>query len=184
VRQLLIRRVSRTSYILSKYVFLVVLGLNMFLLVCVAAWGSAALFHDFAAVVEDGYELIGVAEIHEEILHGTLLALTPFPAVIALGLLVSICAPSPTGAVSVALGLTLGFDLFKGLLGDASLYIYAYHCPSLVDASYLGEVVRIVRGFSDVFVEEGILRVNLLAPWPEALVFLILAVLVARRREM
>jgi hypothetical protein len=182
-RQLLVRRVSRGAYVVSKYVLLVTLALGVSTLVGLASWIASASLYELGPVVEDGYELIGEEEIRKEIALAVRLALAPLPAAIALGLLVSVCARTPTGAVSTVLALTVAFDLFKGSLGDASMYVYAHYAPSLADASYLSDVTRLVRGFSDVFVEEGVLRLNALVPWPEALAFLGAAVGIAYRRE-
>lgn len=184
IRHLLIRRVSRVGLVIARFVFLLFVGLVMVAVVLAAAWGCAALFHDFTAVIEDGYEIIGPAEMREEILRGLGLAIVPLPAAVGFGILISVCARSATQAVAVALGLILAFDLFKPLLGDVSLYVYAFYHPSLVDESYLGEVARIVRGFSDVFVEEGVTSLNVLVPVPETLVFLVIAAAVAARRRM
>ena len=87
-------------------------------------FGSAALLWDFGPVIEDGYELIGTADIHAELRLGLSLALIPLPAAIALGVLVSVLSNSTTQALSLALGLTLGLDLFKSVLGGAADYLY------------------------------------------------------------
>ena len=105
-------------------------------------------------MVEDGFELIGEREILYEIHLGLLMAVLPLPAVIAFGLLVSVAAQSATQAVTLALGATLAMDIFKALLGEAAWYLYATFHPSLLDQSYLREVSRLVRGFSDVLVED------------------------------
>jgi hypothetical protein len=53
----------------------------------------------------------------------------------------------------------------------------------LFDRSYLAEAAKLARGYSDVLVEEGLLRLNALVPlpWTAALVFLALAI--ASRRS-
>jgi hypothetical protein len=184
VRHLLVRRASRTSYFLARYASLMGLGLLSILLAGLASWASASLLYDLGPVIEDGLEIIGTAEIHGEIARGVGLALAPLPAALALGLLVSVAARSPAGGVATALGLTLAFDLFKGALGGISRFVYASYIPSLVDRSYLKEVSRIVRGFSDVLVEDETILLNVTVPWPAALLFLFLALAAIRRREL
>ena len=184
IRHLLVCRAGRTSCVLAKYAFLMGLGILVFILVGLSAAAMAALFHDLGPVVEDGLEIIGVAEIHREIARGVGLALAPLPAAVAFALLISAGARSASGALAGVLGLTVAFDLLKGGLGGLSRYIYASYSPSLIDRSYLKEVSRLVRGFSDVFVADETIRLNVLTPWPAALVFLALALWIVHRREM
>jgi ABC-type transport system involved in multi-copper enzyme maturation permease subunit len=184
IRHVLIRRASRRSVLVATFASVTMVGAALAVLVFLASWGSAALLHDFTAVVEDGYEIIGTTEMRGEILLGLTLALAPLPAAIAFGILLSVCARSATQAVAIALGATIAFDLFKGLLGTAAPYIYAFHHPSIIDGSYLKDVARLVRGYSDVFVEEGMHTLNLLVPLPQALAFLGLALVVVTRKKM
>ncbi len=184
VRQLLVRRVGRGALVVSRFAFLHLVGVVMVGGALVASLVAASLLHDFAPVVEDGVELIGGDETRAEIVRGLLLAIAPLPAGIGFGLLVSVCSRSATEAVSVAVGALLAFDLFKGLMGDLSLVVWAYYHPSLADESYLREVSRLVRGYSDVFVEESIMRLNAIVPAPEALIFVVAALVVARARRM
>lgn len=184
VRHLLVRRVSRSGYVAAKYVFLLLLSFAVVAIVGLGASGAAAAVYELGPVVEDGYEIIGVAEMQSEITRGVALALAPLPAALALGLFLSLAARSTTMAVSVALALALGFDLLKGSLGEISRYVYAFHQPSLIDTSWLKEVGQLVRGFSDVFVEDEVLFLNAVVPWPAALLFFVAALLLGSRREM
>jgi hypothetical protein len=81
------------------------------------------------------------------------------------------------------LGALLLVDFFKGLLGKAALYLPMAHQPSLFDRSYLADVARLARGYSDVLVEEASLRLNAIVPLPWTLALLALAVAVASRRR-
>jgi hypothetical protein len=183
-RHLLVGAASRTSYFLGRFVSLTCLGLLSFLLAGLVSWAAASLLYGLGPVLEDGLEIIGTSEIRREIASGVGLALAPLPAALALGLLVSVTARSPAGGVATALGLTLAFDLFKGSLGDASRFVYASYLPSLIDRSYLHDVSRIVRGFSDVLVEDRTVILNIAVPWPAALLFLLIALAAIRRREI
>lgn len=184
LRHLLIRRVSRPALVLSKLIQAHLLALVSILLMLLVTFGSAALLWDFGPVIEDGYELIGTADIHAELRLGISLALIPLPAAIALGVLVSVMCNSTTQALSVALGLTLGLDLFKSVLGSAADYLYASYLVSLLDESYLGDVARLVRGYSDVMIDPAVLQLNQWVPWPQMVLFVALALLWVRRKKL
>jgi len=184
LRHLLIRRVSRPALVLAKLLYfhlLAVLAIVLLLAVCFFLSGS---LWEFGPVVEDGFELIGEEEIRAEIALGLRLALLPLPAAIALGVLVSVAANSATGAVTAALGLTLAMDIFKGMLGNAANFLYARFQPSLLDQSYLQDVGRLVRGYSDVLVDERLLQLNTWVPWPALLLFVALALVIVRLRKL
>jgi len=184
LRHLLIRRSSRSSIILAKLVNLHVQALLSIGLLCFCCWWFAGLFWEYGPVVEDGFELISVAEIRTEIQTGLMLGLLPLPATIAFGLLVSVSAQSATQAVTTALGLTLAMDIFKTTLGDFAYYLYARFQPSLLDQSYLQDVSRLVRGYSDVLIDERMQQMNLWVPMPTLLLFIILALLLVRRKKV
>lgn len=184
LRHLLIRRVSRPALVLSKLIQAHLLALVSIMLMLLVTFGSAALLWDFGPVIEDGYELIGTADIHAELRLGLSLALIPLPAAIALGVLVSVMCNSTTQALSVALGLTLGLDLFKSVLGSAADYLYASYLVSLLDESYLDDVARLVRGYSDVMIDPAVLQLNQWVPWPQMVLFVVLALLWVRHRKL
>lgn len=184
LRHLLIRRVSRPALVLSKLVQAHLLALVSITLMLLVSFATAALLWDFGPVVEDGYELIGTADIHAELRLGLSLALIPVPAAIALGVLVSVLCTSTTQALSVALGLTLGLDLFKSVLGSAADYLYASYLVSLLDESYLDDVARLVRGYSDVMIDPAVLQLNQWVPWPQMVLFVTLALVLVRRKKL
>lgn len=184
LRHLLIRSLSRRQLVLAKLVVLHGLALLAALLVLAVAFLLSGLLWDLGPVVEDGFELISEAEIRAEIRSGLLLALLPLPACLGLGLLISVVARSATQAVTVAVGIALLVDIFKALLGQSANYWYGSFQPSLLDQSYLGEVGRIVRGYSDVLIDPAFYQLNLWVPLPQAVVFVVLALVVARRRRI
>ena len=184
IRHVLIRRAGRASIVLAKLLRLHVLGLLALALLGFCAWAGSALFWDFGPVVEDGFELISENEIRYEIRLGLLMAVIPLPAVIAFGMLVSVAAQSATQAVTLALGATLAMDIFKSLLGERAWYLYATFHPSLLDQSYLREVSRLVRGFSDVLVTDSFFVFNTWAPTVSALALAAAALLLATRRSL
>ena len=103
---------------------------------------------------------------------------------IAFGLLVSVLSQSATQAITTALGITLAIDIFKGLFGDFSHYIYASFQPSLIDQSYLQDVSRIVRGYSDVLIDDRVQQLNMWVPIPALVIFLGLTLWLVQRRKI
>jgi len=184
IRHMLIRRVSRRGLLLAKLCHLHITAITSALLLLICTTVVSASLWQFGPVVEDGYELIGSDEIQQEILLGLKLALIPLPTSIAFGLLISILCQSATQAVTTALGCTIALDIFKGLLGDFSNYLYVSYQPSLIDQSYLQGVSRIVRGYSDVMIDEKVMQMNLWIPIPEMLLFVLLALLLIQRKKM
>lgn len=184
IRHLLIRRISRSALVLAKLAQLHIVALLSLLLLLISTWLCSGLLWDFGAIVEDGFELIGEAEIQTEILLGIKLAVLPIPAMIAFGLLVSVVTQSTTQAVTTALGITLAMDIFKSTLGDYSHYLFASFQPSLIDQSYLQEVSRIVRGFSDVLIDERVLLLNTWVPLPQMLLLAAISLVLVQRRSV
>ncbi|MEX0618606.1 MAG: ABC transporter permease subunit [Pseudohongiellaceae bacterium] len=184
IRHLLIRRISRPALLLAKLAHLHLLALISLVLLFVVSVAAAGMFWEYGPIVEDGFELIGSEEMRNEIRLGLILALLPLPATLAFGLLISVLSTSATQAVTSALGATLALDIFKPLLGDAVNYLYVAFQPSLVDQSYLNEVSRIVRGYSDVLIDERTLQLNYWVPLPEMVVLVVLALAVIAKRKM
>lgn len=184
IRHLLIRRVSRRSCIIAKLIHLHILAILSLLLLLGISFLLSGMLWEYGAIVEDGFELISEQEIQEEIRLGLYLALLPLPAAIAFGLLVSVSAQSATQAVSTALGITLLIDIFKGLFGDFSNYLYASFQASLIDQSYLQSVSRIVRGYSDVLIDDHVLQLNMWVPLPALLLFLSVTLWLVQRRNI
>jgi ABC-type transport system involved in multi-copper enzyme maturation permease subunit len=184
LRHLLIRRVSRRTLVLAKLVHVHMLGLLTVALMLVICTLTANLLWEFGPVVEDGYELIGTQEIREELLLGLTLAIVPLPAAIALGLLISVAAGNGTQAITAALGITLALDIFKGVMGTVSDYLYVSYLSSLIDESYLKDVSRLVRGFSDVMIDPALLQLNQWVAWPQMLLFVVLALILVTRKSV
>lgn len=183
-RHLLIRRVSRPALVLGKLVQTHVLALLSIVLLLLVSLATSALLWDFGPVQEDGYELIGAAEIRAELRLGLWLALIPIPAGIALGVLLSVLCNSSTQALSAALGITLGLDLFKSVLGSAADYLYTSYQVSLLDESYLNDVARLAGGYSDVMLDTAAMQLNQWLPGPQMLLFIVLALFFMHRKKL
>jgi ABC-type transport system involved in multi-copper enzyme maturation permease subunit len=184
LRHVLVRQASRRALLLAKLAIMHLTALLSLALILVTVTVAAGMLWEFGPVVEDGYELIGTQEIQQEIRLGLWLAVLPLPAAIAFGVLISVLTGSATQAVTTALGLTLALDIFKGLLGNLSHYLYVSYQPSLIDQSYLQDVGRLVRGYSDVLIDERFLVLNQWVPLPQMLLFVALALLIVPWRKL
>lgn len=184
LRHRLIRLSSRTQIVIVKLLLLHLLALASLLLLILGSWLLSTALWELGPVIEDGYELISEGEILDEIHLGLRLAVFPLPAAIAFGVLLSVVAQSAMQSLSLALGLTLAFDVFKTSLGDMAGYVYARFQPSLIDASYLGDVARLARGYSDVLIDERLLVLNLWSPLPASLLCLGLSLFVVRTKNL
>ncbi len=184
IRHLLIRRTSRRALILAKFTTTLVLATLALALMFAVVTATGAWLWEFGPVVEDGFELIGTDEIREELGLGIQLALLPIPAAIAFALMIAVFTHSATQAVTTALGLTLALDIFKTSMGTAAQYLYVSYIPSLIDRSYLSDVSRLVRGYSDVLLDPDILQLNQSVPLPQMLLFLILALIAVGWRRL
>ena len=184
LRHQLIRCSSRRLIVISKLIQLHALALMGVGILIVSSYLLSGLLWEFGPVVEDGFELISEAEIRDEIAVGLRLALTPLPAAIALGLLLSVIASTATQAVVSALGITLAMDIFKGMLGDYAYYLYASFQPALIDQSYLQDVSRLVRGYSDVLIDDRVIQLNYWIPIPTLLVLVTASLIVVQTRKL
>ena len=184
LRHQLIRCSSRRLIVMAKLLQLHALALMGVGVLIVSSYLLSGLLWEFGPVVEDGFELISEAEIRDEIAVGLRLALTPLPAAIALGLLLSVIASTATQAVVSALGITLAMDIFKGMLGDYAYYLYASFQPALIDQSYLQDVSRLVRGYSDVLIDDRVIQLNYWVPIPTLLVLVTASLIVVQTRKL
>ena len=184
LRHQLIRCSSRRLIVMSKLLQLHALALVAVGILIVSSYLLSGLLWEFGPVVEDGFELISEAEIRDEIALGLRLALAPLPSAIALGLLLSVIAHTATQAVVSALGISLTMDIFKSMLGDYAYYLYASFQPALIDQSYLQDVSRLVRGYSDVLIDDRVIQLNDWVPIPTLVVLVAASLIVVQTRKL
>ena len=184
VRHLVIRKVSRPALLLAKFAYLHLLVLVSLAVLLITTYTVTGFFWEYGPIIEDGFELISEHEIIAEILLGLHLAVVPLPAAIGFGSMISAIAQTATQALMSALGLTLAVDIFKPTIGTYADYLYARFLPSLVDTSYLSDVSRLVRGYSDVLVDERLLEMNLFVPIPTAIIFLCISLFVITKKKL
>ena len=184
IRHLIIRRVSRPALILAKFTFINLLAIASFAILVITTYSITGLFWEYGPIIEDGFELISEQEIIAEIYLGLQLAIIPLPAAIAFGTMISAIAQTAAQALMTALGLTLAIDIFKSTLGNYADYLYARFLPSLIDTSYLSDVSRLVRGYSDVLVDANVLQMNTLIPLPTVIIFIGIALFIIKRKQV
>jgi len=178
------RSASRAALVLGRFLVGPLLVLSVIGISGLGAWLTSGLFFEFGPLIEDGYELIGEGELLAELRTAVLAAIPPLIATYAFGLFISALGRTATGAVGFCLALFLGFDLFKGIIGDSQVWIFASYAPSLVDKSCLKEMAGIAAGYSDSGYTEFVLHMNYLVPWPEAVLLLALACWIVSRRSI
>jgi len=178
------RSASRGGLVLGRAGLGVLLVAGAMLVTGLAAWLAARSLYVFGPVTEGTYEIFSQAELRHELLAALRATVPPLLATWCFGLCVSALARGGTGAVSSALAVYLGFDLFKEVLGPDQYWVFAAFNPSFVDKSCLHEMSGIARGLSDAGYSEALFKQNLWLPWPWAVGMLIVACLVMRRRAL
>lgn len=184
VRNMVTRVASRHSVIFAKVISVHVMAFLSFGLALTIAYLLAGSLWAYESVVEDGYELIGEMEIRNEILLGMGLASVTIPASIALGTFVSASASSPVQSTVIVLALLVIYGFFQPYFGSYAEYCFLTFTPLLFDASYLREVSDIVKGYSDVYVSDSTIRLNLWIPIAQAIGLLVLTYFVIDRRRL
>jgi hypothetical protein len=178
------RSVSRSGLVLGRALLGVFLVVGTLVVTGFGALVAALALFRFGPVVENSYELVSTSELRVELVRALAATLPPLLATWTFGLCVSALLATGTGAVSAALAVYLGFDLFKEVLGAGQYWVFAAFNPSFVDKSCLKQLAGIARGFSDAGYAEPLFVQNLWLPWPQAIVLLVLACWVTSRRAL
>ena len=184
IRHALIQRANRVTYVLAKLTLTHGLLVLSLLSVMGGSYIVAGAIWDYGPVVEDGYEIIGEAEILEELGLGLILAIMSLPAALAFGGMISVILRSPTRAIVTAVLLMGTFDIFKADLGRFSHYFFPTFLPSIADQSYLGNVARLSRGFSDVYIDDRVISLNLWVTIPEMVVLVLITLFIVKRVKL
>jgi hypothetical protein len=178
------RSASRTGLVLGRALLGVLLVLGTLAATGLGAWLAARALFVFGPVTEGSYEIWSQAELQQELLAALRVTVPPLLATWTFGLCLSAIVRGGTGAVSAALAIYLGFDLFKEVLGPDQYWVFAAFNPSFVDHSCLHEMSGIARGLSDAGYSEALYAQNMWLPWPWAAAMLVLACVVTRRRAL
>ena len=178
------RSVSRTGLVLGRAGLGAVYVIGALLVTGAAAWLAARGLFRFEAIKEGNYEIFSEDALRHELFNALRATVPPLLATWCFGLCVSSIARSGTGAVSAALAVYLGFDLFKEVLGQRQYWVFAAFNPSFVDKSCLHEMSGIARGLSDAGYTDALYAQNLWLPWPWAAAMLVVACVVMGRRAL
>ncbi len=178
------RSVAREGLVLGRAALGAGLALAAIVVTGAGALLAALALFRFGPVMENNYVLVSTAEMQAELLRALAATVPPLLATWAFGLCVSSALGSGTGAVSAALALYLGFDLFKEVLGPGQYWVFAAFNPSFVDRSCLKELSGIARGFSDAGYAEPLFVQNLWLPWPQAALLIGVACWATSRRAL
>jgi len=178
------RTSTRASLVFGRALVGPLLVLAVAALTGLGAWLSAGVWFDFGPLVEDGYTILEPEELRGELIRALASSVLALWAVHAFGLLVSAVARGATLAVACAIALFLAFDLFKRALGDLGHWIFATYSPSFIDGSAMEEMAGMAHGYSDAGYPEELLRMSFVLPVPQALLMLVLAAAVMRRKRL
>ncbi|MFT5290948.1 MAG: ABC-type transport system involved in multi-copper enzyme maturation permease subunit [Planctomycetota bacterium] len=178
------RSVPRGAIVRGRLALAPLLILALVFFTGLASWATAQTGGDFGPFVEDGYEIFTAEELFREVRRAVFAILPALLATYAFGLMISSFFRSATAALAAALGLFLGFDLFKEILGPSRAWVFANHVPTLSDTSAWSELPNVMRGFSDAGFSDGLYRSALIGPWPALLLFLLLSSIVLSRKTL
>lgn len=178
------RTAARPALVFGRALLGPPLVLGIVLLAGLSAWFMAGWYFDFGPLVEDGYTILEVDELRRELSRALLSAIPALWAVHAFGVLISSFSRGATLAVASSIALFLAFDLFKGALGESRFWAFASYAPSFVDNSAMQEMVGVAHGYSDAGFPESLMRMSLLLPGPQGLLFIGVAALVLTRRRL
>jgi len=178
------RSVSRAGLVLGRALLGVFLVVGTLVVTGLGALLTALALFRFGPVIENNYELVSTSDLQLELVRAVAATLPPLLATWAFGLCISALIGSGTGAVSAALAIYLGFDLFKEVMGAHQYWVFAAFNPSFVDKSCLKQLAGIARGFSDAGYAEPLFVQNLWLPWPQAALLLVVACWVTSRRAL
>lgn len=178
------RSASRSALVWGRALLGIPVCLAVLVLTGVGASAAAGTWFEFGPLVEQGYQLMSHDELSSGLWSAVVATLPPLIALWTLGLLVASVSRSGSGALFVSLAVFLGFDLFKDLLADARYYCFASFCPSLVDDSCMAEMAGVARGLSDAGFSDGLYRMNLILPLPQAILMTALAGWILSRRNL
>ena len=178
------RSAGRAALVMGRALLGVPLTLGILAVTGLGAWLAANALFVFGPLVEHGYELASAAELDAELARAALATWPPLLATWTFGLLVSAACRTPAGSVGAALALFLGFDLFKEVLGDGQYWVFAAFNPSFVDTSCMQQMAGVARGLSDAGYTQTLYRMNMVLPWPEALILVTLTWWITARRSL
>jgi hypothetical protein len=174
----------RAAVVIGKALGTCAYVVTSFFALFVATLLAALLFHRFTAVIEDGYEMAGAAELWIETASAVGAGLPAVLCCACFGVLVSSLSPSVgAAAVGAVVPFTL-LALFQSTLGHVADKVFVTYAPFFSSKAPLVRLGQVSRAFSDAHWAQGELARAALVPSLEALLFLLLACLVTSRRDV
>lgn len=183
------RSASRTGAVIGRALVGPLLVAGLVLLTGLGAWVGTQFIGggDFGNLIDSGYELFGedgVEAVLTDLRSALGIASLGLAAVHAFGLLTSALVPGPLIALAVSLAGLVLWDVFKGVIGSANLFVFATHAPTFSDSSPMVEMAKISRGMSDGIVSEEMVRTGLLFPAAQGILFVALACVAVRNKRL
>ncbi len=172
---------SRPGLVVAKLASVAAFLVVGFVLLFGVSAAVASFTYGLTAVVEDGAEMASAAELWRETWFGALAALPALLTAGSFGLFVSACASSSGAAVAGTLVPFVMVSLLGGLVPGLAGRVFVTYVPFIGDGSTLARLTDIARAYSDA---EWLDLPSRALCWPaaQALGFVLLAILVTRRR--
>lgn len=180
---LLVLARSRGSIVVGKALGTCLYLIVAFVALLLATMGTAAIRHDFTAIIEDGYEMASAGDQWLEVARAVGAGLPAILCCACFGVLVSAVT---TGVGAAAVGAVVPFTLlalFQSTLGGAADRLFITYAPFFSERAPLTRLSKVARAFSDTHWEQGELLRAALVPGVEAIACLALAWLITRRRS-
>jgi len=178
------RSASRSSLVLGRALLAPLHVLGLVALTGLSAWIAVDRWYGLGDLIVDGYPLMTAVELRAELVRSVAVTLPALFALACFGLFVSVIGRSAVTAVALAATCFLGYDLFKELLGDRALFVFASWVPSIFDRSAMHEMVQVALGYSDAGLAEGAVRAAAILPWGWAFALLALSCGIVGRRRL
>jgi hypothetical protein len=174
----------RAALVVGKTLGTCAYVLTAFVALFVASSLAAMVGHDFAGVVEDGYEMASAGELWHETLRAIGAGLPAVLCCVCFGVLVSSLA---TTVASAAVGAVVPFTLlalFQSTLGHLADRVFVTYAPFFSPQAPLARLSQVARAFSDAHWAPDELLHAAWIPTAQAIAFLFVACFVTSRRSV
>ncbi|MEM9799668.1 MAG: hypothetical protein AAGA20_05025 [Planctomycetota bacterium] len=145
---------------------------------------TRALGGDFGDLVEDDFTIFTADEVRVELGRALVVVTLGLVAVHAFGLWISSMARGPVLALAGSLAALLLWDVFKGDVGEPKWTVFASHAPTFADGSAMAEMAGFARGYSDAGLPEVVQNMGMVLCPLEAVLFVLLAWVLLRRKPL
>lgn len=182
-KTIMLRAHSRSEWVFGKFSVLLLLAAGLVVSVVVSSLIAGAVVSDYVDIAEEGYVIYEAAFMRASSLRAVLLVLPPLVALASFALMVSTMTDHTGIAAAGCIGSYIFLEAMKSSVSGSRYYLFNTFMPSLLDTSYFGALRGFAEGLSDAGWEESVFLFNVATPLVSALAFLIVAVVVFRRRD-